>query len=202
VTAGNKRADAAHAARSGVSQVFAMLGQGLIPLHRMLVSRLFGQAAYGIYRTGADLCEVLMRAGMASADKAMIRFVAGHRAMGETDAETSAIGSGLRLAGGLTLLLAIVLAVAAPLFARAWGKPEYTFVLAVLAPSIVAGGGVLVLMAATLAARVTRINLLVRGIAEPFLLIASTLIAYAVWRSVGGVAVAHLVTSLTLFAFA
>jgi O-antigen/teichoic acid export membrane protein len=202
VTAGSKRADAAHAARSGISQVFAMLGQGLIPLHRMLVSQLFGQAAYGIYRAGADLCEVLMRAGMASADKAMIRFVAGHRAMGETDAETSAIGSGLRLAGGLSLLLAVALAVTAPLFARAWGKPEYAFVLPVLAPSIVAGGGVVVLMAATLAARVTRINLIVRGIAEPFLLIASTLIAYAVWRSVGGVAVAHVVTSLVLFAFA
>ena len=43
-----------------------------------------------------------MRAGMAGADKAMFRFVAGHRAAGETREETRALGSGLRLAGGLS----------------------------------------------------------------------------------------------------
>jgi O-antigen/teichoic acid export membrane protein len=202
VTQTTKHADAAHAARSGLSQIVAMLGQGLLPLHRMLVSQLYGQAAYGVYRAGADLCEVLTRTGMASADKAMLRFVAGHRAMGETDAETSAIGTGLRLAGGLTLLLALGLVLATPLLAHAWGKVEYSFVLPVLAPSIVANGGMLVLMAATLAARVTRINLLVRGVAEPVLLIVSTLIAFAAWRSIGGVAVAHAVTSLSLLALA
>ena len=202
MTQGSKHADAAHAARSGISQMAAMLGQGLIPLHRMLVSQLFGQVAYGIYRTGADLCEVLMRAGMAGADKSMLRFIAGHRAVGEKDGETASIGSGLRLAGGLSLLLAVALAAAAPLLAGAWGKLEYGFVLPVLAPSVVAGGGVVVLMAATLAARVTRINLIVRGVAEPVLLIVTTLAAYALWRSVGGVAVAHLVTSLTLLALA
>jgi O-antigen/teichoic acid export membrane protein len=197
-----RREDAAHAARSGVSQVLAMLGQGLIPIHRILVSRLFGQTAYGIYRAGADLCEVAIGAGMAGADKGLIRFVAGHRASGDTAEETRALGTGLRLAGGILLVLALALAVSAPFFARVWGKSEFRFVLPVLAPTVFAGGGVLVLMSATLAAKVTRINLLVRGVADPFLLLAATLVAYLIRPTVGGVAVAHLCAYVALFALA
>jgi O-antigen/teichoic acid export membrane protein len=201
-TAPTRREDAAHAARSGISQVLAMLGQGLIPIHRMLVSRLFGQTAYGIYRAGADLCEVAIGAGMAGADKGLLRFVAGHRASGETAEETRALGTGLRLGGGVLLLLAIALAVAAPFFARVWGKSEFRYVLPILAPTVFAGGGVLVLMSATLAAKVTRINLLIRGVADPCLLLAATLVAYLIRPTVGGVAVAHLCSYLTLFALA
>ena len=197
-----RREDAAHAARSGVSQVLAMLGQGLLPIHRMLVSRLFGQTAYGIYRASVDLCEVSINAGMAGADKGLLRFVAGHRAAGETEEETRALGTGLRLSGGVLLVLAIALALAAPFFARIWGKPEFRFVLPVLAPTVFAGGGVLVLMAATLAVKVTRTNLLVRGIADPFLLLTATLVAYLIRPTVGSLAVAHLCSYVALFGLA
>ncbi|HZL20647.1 MAG TPA: oligosaccharide flippase family protein [Polyangia bacterium] len=197
-----RREDAAHAARSGLSQVLAMFGQGLLPIHRILVSRLFGQTAYGIYRAGADLCDVAINAGLAGADKGLLRYVAGHRAAGEKEEESRALGTGLRLAGGFLFLLAIALAVAAPFFARIWGKSEFRFVLPVLAPTVFAGGGVLVLMAATLAVKVTRINLLVRGIGDPFLLLAATLIAYLVRPTVGGLAVAHLCSYVALLGLA
>jgi O-antigen/teichoic acid export membrane protein len=187
----DRRADAAHAARSGLTQILTMLGNGLLPLHRMLVSRLFGQTAYGIYRTGADACEVLVRAGMAGCDKAMLRFVALHRIAGETREEAEALGSGLRLAGGILSLLALGLAAAAPWLARVWGNGAFRFVLPVLSPSIVAAGLVIVLMAATLAAKVTRVNLLVRGTAEPLLLVAATLLAWALHPTIGALAVAH-----------
>lgn len=200
--AASRSADAAHAARGGLSQVLAMLGHGLLPLQRMLVSRLFGQAAYGIYRASADLCEVLMRAGMAGADKSMLRFLAAHRVAGEEGEETRALGSGLRLAGGALLALALGLMVAAPWFARVWGDPAYLAMLRLLAPSVVAGGLVIVLMAATLAARVTRVNLAVRGIAEPFLLVAATVVAWAVAPSVAGIGVAHALTYVVLLALA
>lgn len=194
--------DAAHAARSGLSQIAAMLGQGLIPVHRMLVSRLFGQTAYGIYRTAADLCDVVTRAGIAGADKSMYRFVAAHRSAGEEREESEAIGTGLRLSAGLSAALAIIVALAAPFFVRLWGKREFGSVLPILAPSIVFSAGVLILCAATLAARVTRVNLYVRGIAEPFLLVIVTLIAYAISRSVNAVAIAHLATYAVLLPLA
>jgi O-antigen/teichoic acid export membrane protein len=194
--------DAAHAARSGFSQILAMVGQGLMPIHRVLVARLFGQTAYGIYRAGADLCEVLMRAGIAGGDKAMLKFVAAHRAAGETREETQALGSALRLSGGCLLLLSLALALAAPLFVRWWGNPAFAGVLPLLAPTVLGGGMVMVLMAATLAAKVTRVNLLVRGIAEPFLLIAITLVVWAIKPDVYGAAAAHGTSTLVLVTLA
>lgn len=197
-----RREDAAHAARSGLSQILAMLGQGLLPVHRMLVSRLFGQTAYGIYRAGADLCDVAINAGLAGADKGLLRFVAGHRASGEQEEEARALGTGLRLAGGVLFLLAVALALVAPFFARIWGNNDFRFVLPILAPTVLAGGGVLLLMAATLAVKVTRINLLVRGIGDPFLLLAATMVAYLVRPTVGGLAVAHLCSYVALLSLA
>jgi O-antigen/teichoic acid export membrane protein len=194
--------DAAHAARSGLSQMLAMVGQGLMPVHRVLVSRLFGQTAYGIYRAGADLCEVLMRAGIAGGDKAMLKFVAAHRAVGEAREEEQALGSALRLSGGLLLALTLALTLAAPLFVRAWGNPIFGQVLPLLAPTILASGLVIVLMAATLAAKVTRVNLLVRGIAEPFILITLTLVVWAFRPVVLGVAAAHSVATILLLGLA
>jgi O-antigen/teichoic acid export membrane protein len=190
--------DAAHAARSGFSQILAMVGQGLMPFHRVLVARLFGQTAYGIYRTGADLCEVLMRAGIAGGDKAMLKFVAAHRGVGETAEETQALGSALRLSGGFLLFLSLALALAAPLFVRWWHNPGYKLVLPLLAPTVLGGGLVIVLMAATLAAKVTRPNLLVRGIAEPFMLIAITLALWAMRPDVYGAAAAHGMSTILL----
>jgi O-antigen/teichoic acid export membrane protein len=194
--------DAAHAARSGFSQILAMVGQGLMPLHRVLVARLFGQTAYGIYRAGADLCEVLMRAGIAGGDKAMLKFVAAHRGVGETAEETQALGSALRLSGGFLLVLSLALAFAAPLFVRWWHHPEYKLVLPLLAPTVLGGGLVIVLMAATLAAKVTRPNLIVRGIAEPFMLIAITLVVWALRPDVYGAAAAHGTSTLLLMTLA
>jgi O-antigen/teichoic acid export membrane protein len=194
--------DAAHAARSGFSQILAMVGQGLMPLHRVLVARLFGQTAYGVYRAGADLCEVLMRAGIAGGDKAMLKFVAAHRAVGEKQEETQALGSALRLSGGFLLVLSLALALAAPLFVRWWGNPAFALVLPLLAPTVLGGGLVLVLMAATLAAKVTRPNLVVRGIAEPFLLIAITIVVWLLRPDVYGAAAAHGTSTLVLATFA
>jgi O-antigen/teichoic acid export membrane protein len=190
--------DAAHAARSGFLQILTMIGNGLLPLHRVLVARLFGQTAYGIYRTAADLGEVATRAGMAGSDKALLRFVAAHRVAGEPEAETRALGSALRLAGGVLLALTIALAAAAPLLARVWGKPEYGRVVPLLAPSVLGYGLALVLCAATLAAKVTRVNLAVRGVAEPFLLIGLTLVAWQLRPTAAGAAVAHAAAYVTL----
>ena len=201
-TTSTQHADAAHAARSGLSQIAAMLGQGLMPLQRILVSRVFGQTAYGLYRASADMCEVLMRAGMVGADKGLLRFVAAHRAANEPDLEERAIGSALRLAGGVLSFLALGLMLAAPTIARISGNVEFSWLLPVMAPALLAGGLVVVLMAATLGAKVTRVNLFIRGVAEPVLLLATTVVAWLVGRSLTGLAAAHLLTYLALLVLA
>lgn len=198
----NRQADAAHAARSGLSQMLAMLGQGLLPVQRIIVSRVFGQTAYGLYRASADLCEVLQRAGMVAADKGLLRFVAAHRAAKEPEQEERAVGSALRLAGGLLSLLALSLMLAAPLIAQASGVGGYAWLLRLMAPSLVAAGLVVVLMAATLGAKVMHVNLLVRGVVEPFLLMLMTVAAWLLWGDLEGLAIAHLATYLMLLVLA
>jgi len=67
---------------------------------------------------------------------------------------------------------------------------------------VLGGGLVIVLMAATLAAKVTRPNLIVRGIAEPFMLIAITLVVWALRPDVYGAAAAHGTSTLLLMTLA
>ena len=143
-----------------------------------------------------------MRAGIAGGDKAMLKFVAAHRAVGETREETQALGSALRLSGGLLVFLSFALALAAPLFVRLWGNPAFGRVLPLLSPTVAASGLVIVLMAATLAAKVTRVNLIVRGIAEPLFLITITLVVWLIRPTVFGAAAAHGVSTVLLCVFA
>jgi O-antigen/teichoic acid export membrane protein len=172
-------ADARHAARSAFWQTLTVLGHGLLPLQRMLVSRLLGQGLYGTYRVASDLVELLARTGMVGSDKGLLRFLAGDRVAGDHAAAAETAGSGLRLAAAAGLALAVALAAAAPALAAAWAIPELGSMLRVMAPAVLAADLTVVLVAATLAAKVTRANLIVRGLAEPALLLGLTLAAAA-----------------------
>ena len=207
--------DASHAARSGGSQLLAMLGQGLVIFHKMFVARLFGDAAYGLYRTGADLCELLARSGMVAADKGLLRFIAAHRGAGESDLEMASLGSAIRLAGLTAVCLLLLLIAVAPglntLCAFTahtgggvclWGNPLLPSVVRSMAPAAAAASLVLVLLAATLGAKVTRVNLIVRGVAEPGLLIAGALAVFLVHGSVVGLARAQFLIYLVLLVIA
>ena len=48
-------ADEGVAARNAVWQTLTMLARVLLPVHRILISRLFGQTLYGSYRIASDL---------------------------------------------------------------------------------------------------------------------------------------------------
>jgi O-antigen/teichoic acid export membrane protein len=208
--------DASHAARSGGSQLLATLGQGLLIFHKVLVARLFGDAAYGLYRTGADLCELAARSGMVSADKGLLRFIAAHRGAGESELEMASLGSALRLAGLTGFCLVLLLVGVAPHLnalcawtahlqaagACLWGNPLLPSVVRPMAPASVAWGLMFVLMAATLGAKVTRVNLIVRGVAEPALLIGAALVVLRVGGTVVGLAVAQLVVYVALLVIA
>jgi O-antigen/teichoic acid export membrane protein len=193
-----------------------MLGQGLLIFHKMLVARLFGDAAFGLYRTSADLCELVARSGMVAADKGLLRFIAAHRGSGEPELELASLGSALRLAGVTGFCLFVLLAAVAPGLgwlcgvtahlgsgggACLWGNPLLPSVVRPMAPAA-AAGLMIVLMAATLGAKVTRVNLIVRGVAEPGLLVAGALAVFAVRGTVVGLAVAQFVVYLLLLLLA
>src|SRR4051794_24714914 len=99
-------ADAAHAARGGLLQLLGAIAQGLMPIYHVLVARLFGQATFGLYQTSLVIVELCTRLGWMGGDRAMHRFIAGHRAAGEDEMAQRAFGGALRLTGSVSAVVA------------------------------------------------------------------------------------------------
>ena len=197
-----KARDARHAARSGVLQLLSAIGQGLTPVTHILIARLFGIATFGAYQASVAAVDVLARAGTAGGVGGEHRFIAAHRAAGDEALAQRALGTGIRLAVAVSGVIALALGLLAPLFARLWHDPRLVATLPIMAPAVLLSASTLVLLAATLGAKVARMNLYVRGIAEPLLLL---LTAVAAWRFGGGLrnlAVAHVTTSALVAALA
>jgi O-antigen/teichoic acid export membrane protein len=195
-------ADARHAARSGAVQVLTGVAQGLLGASHAVLARLFGPAAYGLYLSALAVLELVSRAGVAGADKAMLRYVAARRAAGDPAGVRSALGTGLRLNLAVGGTLAVALALAAPGVAALLGRSALAVPLRILAPVVLFGGATLILVQATLAARVTRANLVVRGLAEPGLLLLAGAAAGLARGGITGLAAAHTAACLGTFALA
>ena len=195
-------ADVSHAARSGAVQVLTVAGQALLTVTNVLLARLFGRAVFGGYQASLAILELLTRGGTGGADKGMLRFVAGHRARGETELVRRALGTGLRLALLVSTSLALLLAIFAPQLARLSHDPPLTLGLRLIAPAAIFTGSMWVLMQASLAAKVTQPNFIVRGLAEPCFLLAAGLLAAAVGPTLQHLMLAHVMASAATFALA
>jgi O-antigen/teichoic acid export membrane protein len=193
------RDDASHAARSGFIQLLAMFGQGLLFVYQLVVSRLFGATVYGLFMSVLGFLEVVSRAGQLGGDAGMLRFVAAHRIAGETELETRALGTGLRVGLIATGVLALALGVLSGRLAAIQDHPDMAILLRVMAPAAVATAATMILVEALLAAKAARYNLYVRGLAEPGLLFVATVGAAVAGGGVRRLGTAYLVaTVLTL----
>jgi O-antigen/teichoic acid export membrane protein len=201
---GGSAGDAAHAARGAAVQILTGISQSLMVVTHVVVARLFGPLAFGTYQTCVAIVDMLTRAGTGGADRGMLRYVAGFRARGEEESVDRALGTGLRLGWRLAIGLAALLIVAARLRGGALFGAGVAAVLPVMAPVVVLTGTTLILMQASIAVRVVRVNLLVRGLAEPALLLVMALGAWALGggaRALGGAhAVAAALTAGTALA--
>jgi O-antigen/teichoic acid export membrane protein len=161
------------------------LAQGLFASTQVIFARLYGRPVYGAYLSAMAAVDVLCRGGPGGADKAMLRYVAASRASGDDAGVRSAIGTGLRLTLAVGGGFAVALALGAPRLAAALGETSLAPALRILAPLPLLTGAVWVLIQATLAARITKANLIVRGISEPALLLVAGVVA---WSLGGGLA--------------
>lgn len=196
--------DVSHAARSGAIQVLTIAGQALMAVTHVLLGNLFGAQVFGRYQTGLAFMEILTRTGTGGADKGMLRYVAAHRARGEGDLVRSALGTGLRLALCIGGALAIWLSASSGFLAMRTHEPTLLATLRVMAPAIVFTGCMYVLVHASLAAKVTHANFIVRGLGEPLLFMTAGLAAAAFGRTAMQLAVAHVLAAaatLTLALF-
>jgi O-antigen/teichoic acid export membrane protein len=194
--------DVAHAARSGAMQVLTIAGQALLTVTHILLARLFGPVVFGSYQTCLAIVEMLTRSGTGGADKGMLRYVAAHRARGEADLVRSALGTGLRLAVGIAGMLAVALIAGSGLAARITHQPPLAAALRVMAPAVIFTGCVYVLVNASLAAKVTYANFVVRGLGEPILLMMGGLLAALFGRTLIQLAMAHVLATAATVALA
>lgn len=199
---GTQEADMKHAARSGGMQVLTVIAQGIGPLMQVLFARLFGATVFGAYQSSTALLEVIVRGGTAGADKAMLRYVAGARAHGDEAGVDSALHTGLRQALLLAVPLAAALMLGAEVIARRLGQPSIGTSLPIMAPAIALTGTTFVLIQATLGAKQTRPNFIVRGLCEPLFLLIAGLVAAGMGRDLRHLAWGHLTASAATCALA
>lgn len=196
------RLDARHAARSGAVQVLTILAQAMIAATQVVFARLYGQLVYGSYVSALAVVEVLNRGGTGGADKAMLRYVAAARAAGDAAGVKSAIGTGLRLGMSVGACFGIALAFAAPLLASAFKEPSLESALRIFAPLPLLTGALWILIQASLAARVTRANFYVRGLAEPSLLLLGGVLGWLLGGGLRALTIAHVSASLATLVLA
>src|SRR4051812_4554600 len=89
----SRAADVTHVARSGFVQILSAAGQALMPINQVLIVRLFGVGAFGVYQASLAAVEVLTRAALLGTQGSQHRFIASHRAAGETALELQALGT-------------------------------------------------------------------------------------------------------------
>jgi len=177
--------DAKHAARGGIMQLLGAIAQALMPVYHMLAARLFGQVAFGMYSSALAVIDVLARLGLAGGDKAVLRFIAAERAEGQEARAQQAFGTAVRLClgtGGVLFLLAVI--VGYPV-GKLLGRPYLYVALPFMAPAIVAAPLMLLLVAATLSRKVTRVNFVMRGFVEPgvLMVVAATMVMVGARRN-------------------
>jgi O-antigen/teichoic acid export membrane protein len=197
-----KARDARHVARSGLLQLLSALGQGLMPVTHILIARLFGQETFGAYQANLAVVDVAARGGPVGSVGSLHRFIAAHRAAGDADLARRALGTGIRLTVAVSSILALGLGLLAPVLARAWGEPNLKTTLPIMAPAVLLSALTVVLVAATLGAKVARMNLYVRGLGEPLLLLLGVLAAWGLGGGLSRLAAAYVVAAALVAALA
>jgi len=191
----DRASDARHVARSGVLQLLSALGQGLMPVTHIVIAQLFGVAVFGAYQASVAIIDVLRSAGLVGSSSGMHRFIAAHRAAGDADLEKRALGTGIRLTVGASSVLAIGLALLATPIARAWHEATLASTLPIMAPTVLLAATTLVLIDATLGAKVARMSLYVRGLSEPLLVLAAAVLAWRFGGTLKSLAIANVTTA-------
>jgi O-antigen/teichoic acid export membrane protein len=164
--------------------------QAVMFLTQALFARLYGEVIYGGYQLLTGVIDMCARGGAVGAPSSMLRYVAAARTTGDEEGVRRALGSGLRLAlaGGAVVGLGLALGLGAYLPKVG---PFTAPALRLMVPAPIFAACVLVLIQATLAARVTRANFWVRGVFEPLAVLLAGVAAWTLGSGLRGLAVAY-----------
>lgn len=192
--------DADRAARTGGANLLAYLAHAASPVFHASIANLFGAGLYGLYMTSLSMLELITRTAMCGAEIGLLRFVAMHRSKGEVREVDAAAGTALRTSFVVGAVFTVALVLLAEPVARFYGEPEVGAMLQRIAAAIPFSACMILLVAATLAAQVATVNLWLRGVGEPLLMLALALAFAAVMPDATGLALAHLTTAVLVCA--
>lgn len=164
--------DRDHSVRGARTNSLTLLGQATSFLFGAAAARLFGQAAWGSYTTAFAWCDVLVRTSLLATDKAVLVFVPARRAMGDEQGALRAIGTSVRVTLLASVTFALLMFGASYPVTSLSGEPRDGIAMRYLSAYVVVGAVLLLLLAATMSAKVLRFNLLAKGLTEPGLVFA------------------------------
>ncbi|MCB9555337.1 MAG: oligosaccharide flippase family protein [Deltaproteobacteria bacterium] len=191
----SRRADVRHAAKGGGTNLLAVIAGLALPAYHAVVARFFGKALYGAYSVAVGLLEIVARFAMLGMDKGVLRHIAAHRAVGEDDLLRRTLSTAFWATAATGAALAALMALLAAPLAALQENPSIVRPLRLLAPSAPFTALIAVLISATMAAKVMRFNLYVRGLGQPLLLMAAAIIASHFSRSLLALCASHLIAT-------
>ena len=122
------------ASSSFVVLVASVFGNGLNYLFGMYFARVLGPADFGLYALGITVFNIAVLFAPLSMETAVMKFVSQQAGSDGMASARKTIASGMGIAAGVGLLLALCLAFSSDLLARMFfGKPELSSVLSLLA---------------------------------------------------------------------
>lgn len=155
----------------GLVNMLNVLGALAVPALHALIVWAYGPVVYGLYAVGATLAEVTSKLATLGCDKGLLRAIPAHRIEGQNqralDSVWTAFFCVLLTSVGLSSLVFLGADSLSPFF----GENDYSEAISWLSPTIGLMAITNIFVSATLAAKLVRFNLLVRGFVQPLLLL-------------------------------
>ena len=181
--------------RGAATNFLTLAGQAALLIFQVLGARMFGAAVWGAYAFGVSLLEIGARLGLVGTDKGILIFVAARRSTGDLAGADRALATGIRLAVALGCVIATGFALAAGAVGRSYHNPNFGLALLILAPAVPMVTLTTVLLAATMARKNLRYNLLVKGVTEPVLRVGLVVVAGLAASGITGLSFVHLLAA-------
>lgn len=194
--------DRAHSVRGARTNFLTLLGQATTFLFGAAAARLFGQAAWGAYTTAYAWVDVLVRTSLLAGDKAVLVFVPARRSSGDEPGAMRAVGTTLRIAVVASLVGALAMFIASYPVSHVSGQALDGAAMRYLAPVVVVASVGMLLLATTMAAKVLTVNLIAKGMIEPFLMFGLALAFGVSYPWMAGLALVPLLASAAVLAVA
>ena len=163
--------DLKHVAVGGLVNMLNVLGALAVPALHALIVWAFGPVIYGLYAVGTTCAEVGSKLATLGSDKGLLRAIPAQKISGKENEVSDSLWTAFISVSLTSVVLGLLMFFLAERLSPLFGGNDYSEAIAWMSPVLGLIALTNVFVSATLAAKLVRFNLLVRGFAQPFLLI-------------------------------